>query len=363
MKKAGILTFHNPLNYGAILQAFALKKTCDSLGYETHIINYDFNNADTKVSLIDKIKSSNSIKEQGYIILKYILSNKWEKQRENSFYKFRREHLSESKLVTSKEDIENLHYDLYLSGSDQIWNYKITGNKLDPVFFLQFDVKAKKMIYAASSQDPPFPPAVEKKFKEMILTSTSNISIRENKLSDYIYKLVGKKYPQVLDPTLLAGREVMDLIKTPKFDLGEYVLIYQIDSNPDTDVSIQSLKNYFNCGVYSMCTPYFGNSKTRFGNYGPEGFLALLKGAKYLVTNSFHGIALSLIYHKQFYVYDNSGVMSRIDDLLELVSLTNRKIRLVSDIDLNNIIDYSIVDEKLKDSRNKSMDVLKKAIL
>ena len=115
-------------------------------------------------------------------------------------------------MCTSKEDITRLGYDVYIAGSDQIWNYKITGGRFDPVFFAEMDTDAQQIIYAASSHDTPFPLDMELKFKSMLEKMPPAIGIREKKLADYVCKLTGVQYPVVLDPTLLAGRKILEKI-------------------------------------------------------------------------------------------------------------------------------------------------------
>lgn len=96
----------------------------------------------------------------------------------------------------------------------------------------------------------------------------------------------------------------------------------------------------------------------RKGDIGPEEFLSYLKNAEFLVTNSFHGVALSLLFEQQFYVYENGGVMSRIDDLLSLVGLDDRKVCMTKDIDLSKQIDFKSVKERLATAQKFSMDYL-----
>ena len=362
MKQAGILTFHHVTNYGAVLQAYALKQVCDDLGYETHIIDYWGDEVEESPSPIKNFVLSPHTKRDMLRCARGVLSYLGERKRWLGFETFRKRYLNESERCVNSFDIQNLGYDLYIAGSDQIWNYQITGDAFDPVFFLQFDTTANKIIYAASSQDVPFSPDMEVQFKDMLYKTTCPIGIREEKLAEYVQEVTGKTHPVVLDPTLLAGRDVMDRIPTPDIGLGNYILNYQIDANPNTDISVKSLEKRFCCPVYTMTVPRLGAVHGRKGAADPVEFLALLKGAKFLVTNSFHGIALSLLYEKDFYVYENSGVMTRIDSLLDLCHLPDRKVKMVCDIDEMNHIDYDIVRPILNKCRAASMSFLKSAI-
>lgn len=359
----GILTFHQANNYGAVLQAFALKSYCETLGYDAYVINYRSLGSADKVTPVKDFLTAHDKKRAFPKLIRSFMSVIGDKKRANSFSEFRRKYLDESVFCYSIDDIKALNYDVYIAGSDQIWNYRITNMRFDPVFFLQFHTEARKIIYAASSHDTPFPLNWELKFKTMIEKTDAIIGIREKKLADYVYQITGKDYPVVVDPTILAGKDVLDQIqKGNKKKNFPYILIYQIDANPYSDVSVKTLERRFKCPVYTMTVPRLGSIHGRKGEVGPEEFLLLLKNAKFLVTNSFHGIALSLLYEKQFFVYENGGVMSRIDGLLKQTGLVDRKIKMVQDINLDCKIDYNKVTPIIEEMRNWSRRFLYEAL-
>lgn len=362
MKKVGIITFHQAINYGAVLQAYALKEVCDELGYEAHIVNYAANDSVEKPRPIHQFLVSSNKKAATFKLVRNLMSYSGDQKRWRLFYQFRKKFLAESVLCTCKEEIIQLGYDIYIAGSDQIWNYKITENRFDPVFFAEMNTNAEQVIYAASSQDTPFPLDMELKFKAMLGEMPPAVGIREKKLADYVCKLTGVQYPVVLDPTLLAGRKILEKIPETDIPKKPYILIYQIDSNPASDISVKTLEKRFKCDVYTMTVPRLGSIHGRKGVAGPEKFLSLLKGAEFLVTNSFHGIAISLLFEKQFYVYENGGVMTRIDGLLSQMGLLGRKIKMSKDIDRQDIIDYSQINVHLERLRIVSRQFLINAL-
>ncbi len=363
MKKLGILTFNRALNYGAILQAYAMKQVCEKLGYEAHVIDYN-KGADSGPQPVRGFLRSPDKKRALIRLVKGILSYRWDQKRWKAFRRFRRQYLSESKTCKNALQVTGLKYDAYVLGSDQIWNYGITGGTFNPVYFGRLPKKegAVTVVYGASAHDTPFPLNMELMLQSQLSKTDAPIGIREQKLADYVGKLTGIKYPVVLDPVLLAGKEVLKQVESRRSPETPYILLYQIDHNPASDISIASLEKRFGCRVYSMTVPKLGSSRGKKGYLGPEDFLALLDHAEFLVTNSFHGVALSLLWHKQFYVYENGGVMTRIDGLLGSVGLNNRKVRLVSDIDLDSKIDYTQVDPQLEKMRKDSCDFLQKAL-
>lgn len=358
----GILTFHRALNYGAVLQAYALKQVCDSMGFDTHIIDYDYDGGEELATPLAAFLAAKNKKAALPGLIRGLLGWSGTRKRARAFASFRRAYLAESAPCETAEEIAALGYDTLIAGSDQIWNRGVTRHRYDPVFFMDFDTPARKILYAASSEDVPFPGEKGEAFAKSLEGLQGTVSIRERKLADYVESLTGKTYPIVLDPTLLAGRDFLETIAIPEPPAGEYILLYQIDSNPASDISVGTLEERFGCPVYTMTIPRLDNSHGRRGTAGPEEFLALLKGAKFLVTNSFHGIALSLLMHKQFFVYENGGVMSRIDSLLDLAGLENRKVKLVADIDPAFGVDYTEVDARLEDARRSSVEFLREAL-
>ena len=205
-KKVGIITFHQAVNYGAVLQAYALKEVCNELGYEAHIVNYASSDNEEAPKPVRNFINASNKKAAAFKMVRGLMSYSGDKRKWKCFYDFRKEFLNESSLCTSEEEIVALGYDIYICGSDQIWNYKITGERFNPVFFGEMDTDAQQIIYAASCQDTPFPLDMELNFKSMLERMPPATGIREQKLADYVSDLTGFRYPVVLDPTLLAGR-------------------------------------------------------------------------------------------------------------------------------------------------------------
>ena len=361
-KTLGILTFNRALNYGAVLQAWALKDICEDLGFEVHVINYLKDTPELPVNPIQVFAKAKNKKSAALKFARSMMSYSSDRKRRDAFARFRKEYLDETIVCTTAEEVAALGFDYYISGSDQIWNYNITGGTFNPVYFGKLPGGAKCIVYAGSAQDTPFPLDKELEFKEMLSEMNCPVSIREHKLANYVGKLTGIQYPVVLDPTLLAGRAFIDKLPQCSKPREPYILIYQIDSNPATDVSVRNLEKRFGCKAYTMTVPRLGSTYGRKGTSGPEEFLTLLSNAEFLVTNSFHGIALSLLLEKDFFVYDNGGVMTRIDSLLSAVKLTDRKIKMIADIDPHNKIAYTTVRACLSEMRAASRRFLEDAL-
>ena len=196
--KIGILTFHDAHNYGAVLQAYALKKYIQSLGHEAKIINYHHKTI------------PDGFPREGH-------EERWDK-----FNKFINELTDfEEEVCTSEEDLEKQDVDAWICGSDQIWNTEITRG-FNKGFFLDFETKSKKISYAVSMGIPELPEEHEEHFKRSI-NKLDVISVREESLKEYAKKFTNKKIEKTLDPTLLLEASDYDnLLLDNKY--GDYVL-------------------------------------------------------------------------------------------------------------------------------------------
>lgn len=361
-KKLGILTFHTANNFGAVWQAYALKKLCEDLGYDVYFIRYSGFDIPIHNKPIKKFINSTNKKASLFTLIRSMISYKWDYKKESLFSEFRKQYMKSTVLCKSLEDIEKLKFDVYIAGSDQIWNYKITNNQLDLAFFLDIKGNSTKLIYAASSHDVPFSYEMEKKFKSILNETNAVITIREKSLANYASSLTKKYYPVVLDPTLVIGRNAFEKFETDFKERKPYILLYQIDANPDSDIAVKALEKRFKKKVYTLTVPRIGDMHGRRGDIGPEKFLEYIKNAEFIVTNSFHGIALSILFEKDFFVYENSGVMSRIDDLLNKLEIKNRKVTMVRDINPQNNIDYSNIKKILQKEQQVSYKILVDAL-
>ena len=270
----GIITFNRASNYGAVLQAYALKCVCEDMGYEVHIINYIKGIEDDNPTPFKDFFTSSNKKKAAIKLCRNCLSYIGNKKRWKAFVEFRNRYLDESENCATREEVVALGYDVYIVGSDQIWNYNITGDTFDSVYFGNLNTKSRCIVYAASSHDTPFPLDKEQEFKQCLEDTHAAIGIREKKLADYVQKLTGISYPVVLDPTLLAGRKVIEKLASDNVPKEPYILIYQIDANPASNISVKTLEKRFGYKVYTMTVPRIGNLHGRKGTAGPEKFLS-----------------------------------------------------------------------------------------
>lgn len=335
--KVGILTFHDAHNYGAVLQAYALKKYIQKLGYDVKVINYHHE------TIPDGFPKEDN-------------EERWHK-----FNKFIKELVDdEERIYTKEEHLEELDINFWICGSDQIWNTEITRG-FNKGFFLDFKTDGKKISYAVSMGIPELPEEHEEQFKRS-LDKIDEISVREETLKQYAEKFVDKKIERTLDPTLLLEeKDYDDLLLENEY--GDYILIYAL--GPDDRLTAIANKISKEKGIKLIEL----NDK-RQENYfceqisaaGPEEFLTLIKNAKAIITNSFHGTIFSIIFQKEFYTITRLNRNSRMENILKIVHMEDRLIDKVEDLDKIKEQDYEKALQELDYEKQKSKNFLKKAL-
>ncbi len=349
--KVGILTFVNTVNFGASLQAFALQEMIESFGMQAEVIQYvnqDIENAE---------KNKGKISLKG--LLKKFVMGKELKNKAEKFRVYEEKQIHAGSLLTSQNTVEvNQMYDFFITGSDQVWNTKLTHT--DWTYFLNFvQDNSKKISYAPSFGNIPLP---EEKYEQTAkyLNEIQALSVREASGAELIHSLTGKNAEVVLDPTLLLAREDWERYCEFVPPIKKYILVYFPHDKKKTFAFVDKLKEKTGLPVvYLSISPRKQAGTKTIYDASPEEFLGWMLYADYVVTGSFHGTAFSLNLEKQFF-YEPSGKGSRIDNLVHLTGTENRSIDNAEVME--NIIDYEPVREKLSVEREKSKKWLKNAL-
>jgi len=357
-----MLTFHNAENYGATLQAYALKETLKELGLDAHFINYE----NKKILSDYKLIRTNSLKSF-FSSLWYLPRNL---KRKRSFKSFSDAYLdTTSKVYLNKEEIEQdiETGKIFVAGSDQIWNPLLTDG-LSDIYTLNFrNTDIKKIIYGASLGNEELLQKNAADFKSK-LQDLDLISVREKSIIKSLEEICGKKVEQVIDPTLLLSKEKWDklidennVVTLPK---EKYILVYTLFESEE----VTKIANYLSSKtglevVHFRKYNAYKNELMSLYSYGPVDFVNAFKNAAYVVTNSFHGTVFSLIYERKFYSVLPKERAGRIKDLLQDLELDSRIIsdQKEANIDLN--INYDSVNEKIEALKSKSKDFLKKGVV
>ena len=372
--KIAILTWFHYNNYGTALQVSALYRFLVNLGHTVDVVRYypkqigktvpDYSLSAVSKRQFEKIRNR-------IVAPKTRRSKEFVSEERNLLFdRYRESRLSFTPICGTLTDLENLNgvYDAFICGSDQIWS----PNNFDPHYFLDFvSDPEKKAAYAPSIGLPRISDRyVEKKMKNLI-SGFPSLSVRESQGASFIRKLTGKTAVTVLDPTLLLTKNDLSaltgLSDAPAHDEGPaYLLAYMLGSNENQWKQIYGIAK--EKGLTVKVVPVFERDREREGvitdPVGPSEFVSLLSSAAYVCTDSFHGTALSVQYHRQFTVFerfskkDPLNQNSRIYNLLELTSLKDRLVKYDGRYRAIADTDYAGVDAALEAERKKSSGYL-----
>ncbi|MCP3941557.1 MAG: polysaccharide pyruvyl transferase family protein [Desulfobacteraceae bacterium] len=371
--KIGILTFHKVDNYGAVLQAYALKKAIEKIDrrLKIEIIDYSPKFVDTSVPTfpgIDLLKPVISIFNfLRYLWRLFIYFRFSSIKKRKAFQAFRSNMMSISpQFYNLKNDIIN--YDIIITGSDQVWNTDIT--KGDSTYYLNCCPKAKKVSYAASFGHQNLV-TIEKEYVKKYVSRIDCVSVRETSAVEEIKKILGKEVMHVLDPTLLITKdEWKKNICNKVLPIADsYLLIYSLELNQTLYKTAKVVAKKLNLkiveiGLNGLRRPY-QQADFIFNCVGPQGFINLFLNASFIVTNSFHGLAFSVNFKKNFYCAPHHTRAARMLSLLTILKLKDRLI-LNQNAKLNKenfSVDFTGVHEKLQQERDKSILFLSKALI
>jgi hypothetical protein len=377
-KKVGIITMHKVFNYGSALQAYALQRTIEKLGFDVELIDYEYpNNYHKSWHKKGMSKMDKTVYVARNIFVKTIrllmgISIKRHMKRFSLFYRtfFK---LSERHYSSKEEIHENPpKYDIYVTGSDQVWNPKYTGN--DTTFMLSFAKDpALKIAYSACFATDRIDDSLKKTYADS-LNKYKYLSTREKAGCDLLEELINRESEVVLDPTLLLTKdewsevaETSDL-KIDKPYILVYIMHYAYDPYPYVIDFIKHVQKQMGLSIVILGllkgTMLFYHNAINLPVAGPNDFVKLFKNASFVITTSFHGTAFALNFEKPFYalVDKQSTGDNRINNLLELTGASDRGVKIMSDYPTNFAMDYDEVSHNLKSIREKSVNYLKSAL-
>jgi hypothetical protein len=353
--KIKTITCHNVYNYGASLQSYALMKYLQNQGYEVEIIDYRPFYLSQRYNLwrINLKWSRNIFQKLIYYILKIPIRLVKDLPRKKAFDRFTKKNLIlTSKTYHTNEELKaDVPYaDLYLAGSDQIWN-SLYNNGKDPAFYLDFALKTSiKASYAPSFSVNYIEKDYEVRVKNW-LHKLDYISVREA-TGISILQSIGIQGVQVMDPVFLLPMFEWQNLSTEGLIKGKYILVYDFENNPVIESFAKEISAKTKYPIVSI-TDYVKQSYAykNINAASPWDFIGLIKNCDIFITNSFHGTAFSIIFNKEFYTFNriHQNVNSRMIDLLQSVGLQNRLITLDSKLDMTNTIDYKSVNALMSD--------------
>lgn len=350
------LTTYNVYNYGAALQAYALQTYLRGQGHEAELINYqpeyltrkyDYKWVNPESKLIRL-----AVTRVAYRVMKY-LQRQTTLGRKRQFDRFINTYLRQTKEYNTLQELEldTPEADLYIVGSDQIWNVFYEAGR-DPAFYLSFVKKGKKASYAASFSYVDIPSDVRETIASY-LKDFNAVSVRESH-GLTLLKSMGIAGEWVLDPVFLLTVEEWKSLMTDFKKTDPYLLIYDFEGNKALKAFALKYAGEHNLKIYNINDTYPRLYADRnFSKAGPREFLSLIYHCDVFVSNSFHGTAFSILFHKPVYVFNRHRhkVNSRMESLLGLFGL-NRCMEPQEEYTFDYDRIQCIKEKELEKSRN-----------
>lgn len=353
--KIGLVTWYTSENYGTCLQAYALSEYIKKMGHECVCwsnMRYYRDIADVIERGIRKVRS------------------KLQKKQENNKKKYKHELEVKAERITlfkenftwvtpqNSRDFVRLaeECDVIITGSDQIWNpYYLTRT-----YLLNFVPDSVKKIAYSSSIGVTELPNMKKHVYVKYLQRFDRIAVREDSAQVMLKKLLKRDIELVVDPTLLLTENDWNKLseKAHMPDLMRnkpYILCYFVGESLNYSDDVSRISQYYNLPIVTVaCTDKgLDGSGYIFADAGPNEFVAAIKNASYICTDSFHATMLSIVHGKEFFVFnrfkDNAGKSqnTRLTSITKILGLEDRII--LNGITMNDIspINYERVADKL----------------
>lgn len=368
-KKVGIITIYNFTNYGNRLQNYALTKLLENEGIP--VINGIC--VSTKDDWLGRTKSiwKRAVKRViPYAFVKKKLyfpkqvTTGLEAQRVERFLKFTENYTTSIPPIVAKTHKEaylrlrKLGIGCVIAGSDQIWNPYYEGKEFE---FLTFAPSAARLSFAASIGVDHIPEEVKwyyaKNLKEM-----KYLSVREQRAVEIIKELTGRDADLTLDPTLLLEPEKwQEAVKKPNIQLdSDYICTYFLGEVPD---AVDRFAKEKGLRIY----PLNDKGEPELFVLDPGEFLYMIKNAAYILTDSFHAVAFSIKFHKEFYVFDRKqkgleSMFSRIETITQRFGLENRIQNRDAIVEQPPVMNWEAIDQELLREKKLSMGRLTNAM-
>lgn len=375
MSKIAIVNRTNLINYGSVLQCYALYRFVGKLGYECRVIwekgtisqNRDYRLKKIVVT-VAKMLCRPSLWKQTFALVNSVRHDVVNEVVVGKFEKFVNENI-ETIFFDSKELKKVAYsneYDWFICGSDQVWCS--TSLYVDPLMYLRFVPQEKRIAYAPSlGRD--YIPGFNKRVMRRYINAIPRLSVREDVGQKLIKELTGRDAVVVLDPTLLLSQDDWnDIKKDPKNK--KYMLCYFL-SVPTEEIQKQLIKiaKQKKLSVLVLYTKLPILDKTIevvYPQCGPSEFIGYISEAEYIFTDSYHGTIFSIIYQRDFCSIERMtrefDQSSRQISLLSRLGLKSRYINGICGEIITEPIDYEKVNFLLENEKCYSVEYLRKAL-
>jgi hypothetical protein len=338
--KIGIVShYHESLNYGGNLQAYALCKVLENIGVEAEQICLPDRNvklpwqqslgAYSKKQLVDK--ALRRLKRRVQKTANRIFLKGLSQKRRAAFRNFNENRIPHSKTVYTNETVDQAAscYDAFITGSDQVWNLEW----YNPAYFLSFVSGKPKFSYAASMAMRDWT-GQEQQLLQEHLKDFIGISVRENRIAQMLQTTLNQPVQWVLDPTLLLSAQQWDEVCGQRIVKEPYLFCFFLGKAPHPRKL--AVKMARQLGLKLVTIPYlYGNFEPGDVSFGdvrldapsPEELLSLIKHAEYVFTDSFHATAFSVIYQRDYFVFPRHGYTGKDDRIYSITGLLGHQDR------------------------------------
>ncbi len=365
--KVSVITRHAITNYGSLLQAFATQTAIEKLGHECEIIDYirdDESYWEHEKTLLKKKQAWNNsfIKRHIYLAIRQPESIWAGKKFENE----RNRYLKLSNTYCTRDSLNGNcpKADVYMTGSDQVWGPTEDG-AFDSNYFLSFVDNSKKIAYAASFGHTKVDGESFASIKNY-LSSYYKIAVREDSAVNLLHEM-GIEAKRVLDPTLLFTKDFWNKYASTscKNMTGKYVLIYQIHNDPKFSEYARKVAKKKNLKLVRISPAFHQISRPGRFKWCPSvsDFLAYIRDAELLITDSFHGTAFAINYNVPFVeILPNNNTGTRNVSILSFTRLSDR-ILIDNSKNIEDLpIDFTYANEVLRKNRDESLKILQEMI-
>lgn len=356
MKKIGIVTLYDDINIGNKLQNYAVQTFFTNLGYQCETIrHWEMAHFSIKKRIKNGLIALLGVPQKRAKIIRL------QEKRKEGFRDFSNKYLRLGPEIHFKRIPDDLQdkYDYFVTGSDQVWHNWTNSTKEIEYFFLMFAKEYQRLTIAPSFGKNNIENEFCDVYKNGIL-GIPYITCRENQGAKMIKSLTGKDTTVILDPTMLIDtNEWLKIEKKPNAFAGKkYILIYslgEMSQEVTQYITMVADKNHFEI------IDIFNEEVEKYYFATPDEFIYYIRHAEIVITDSFHATVFSILFHRNFIVFDRNTISmgnmsSRLDTLLNIFQLQGRKYGLV-DLDQLFISDFSMVDSILEQERAKSKKV------
>lgn len=374
MKRTALITYHAAHNNGSFLQAFATQRMIQKLGHECDIIDFSTPRQQYLYDVYKKVSGPKDVLKNLYALMHYGVI----RQRHDDFTAL----IHSALKLTPKfyEDVSELvelnnQYDVFISGSDQIWN--MDAWDYSDAYCLSFVTSKPKISYASSMGGHILQKRDDQVLADRyrkLLSGYWAISVREQSAKEYLAEILSRPITQVIDPTLMLDPDDYSMITAPRLVDEPYIFYYAIDSielNESAALAVKAYAEAQHMPVYVMFTGNKSYGLKKFGFHMIDGaaanhYLSLIWHADHVLTASFHGTAFSILFNKQFHVVRGKkngkvNMDDRMSSLLKVCGLESQQL-IEGQPWTDDEIDYTSVKPRLDAEKQRCTEFLTNAI-